>query len=112
MKTIRRSVIFSNTCKTHVWKVLKAYVYIWCPSCDFCFEFKKEKAHLYFSILLHPRYYHMENVQASFGKDWLFPTELKSRYIWYLYQLMLDLKHGDIADTPYINAQISDSSDS
>ena len=53
----------------------------------------------------------MKNVQAfqeSCGKDKAFTSELKSHYIGYLYQLILDLKQCDIVDSPYLNAKISD----
>ena len=49
--------------------------------------------------------------QESCGKDQVFTSELKSYYIVHFYQLMLDLKQCDLVGTPYLNAQISDSSD-
>ena len=80
-----------------------------------CFlDFKKENAHLYFPLFLDSRYYWMKSFrsfQESCGKDQVFTSELKSYYIVHFYQLMLDLKQCDLVGTPYLNAQISDSSD-
>ena len=60
-------------------------------------------------------YYHINNFQAfqeSCEKYQAFTIEFKSHYIGYLYQLTLDLKQFDLVDPPYLNTQISDSSDS
>ena len=77
--------------------------------------FKKEKAHLLFSIFLDPRYYGIKEFQAfqeSCGKDQSFTSEFKSHYIGYFYQLILDLKQCNLVDPHYLNTQISDPSDS
>ena len=61
-----------------------------------------------------PCYYRMKNVQAfqkSRENYRAFTSELKSNHIGYLYQLMSDFKQCDIVDPPYLNKQISDSSD-
>ena len=44
------------------------------------------------------------------GQDQSFTSELKSHYIGYLYQLMLDLKQCYILYPPYPKAHIGDSS--
>ena len=60
VKSIRGSIIFPNNFKIHVWKWLRAFVYILWPYCGVFLEFKKEKAHIYFSLFLDPCYYRMK----------------------------------------------------
>ena len=53
-----------------------------------------------------------QSIQESCGKDQGFTIELKSHYIVYLHHMLLDLKQCDIMNPPYVDAHISDLSDS
>ena len=62
VKMIRRSIIFSNTCKTHVWKCWRACVYIFCPYCDF-FRAQEGKGASLILYFLHLCYYWMKKIK-------------------------------------------------
>ena len=112
VKTIRISVIFSNTWKTHVWECLRARVYVCFLSCD-VFWGSRRKIHLCTFLYL---WIHIisgwkcSSVSRIVWKVYIVYKWIEVSFHWIFVPAYVGFETMWFRGSPYLNAQISQTS--